>query len=250
MALSASYNYYTTRDTILARAFRIIGAISQGETPAAAAVTEAAITLNEIMKEWQADGLQLWKTSTLTLTGAVTGTTTTIGSSGAHVTAPAPLQVLQVYYKNTDSGADTPLIPITKQEYERLTPKATTGTPTQWYYKPPGAIDSAVASGNNTGTIYWFPPPSTAWLADNTFYAVVVNQLMDFDSSSDQPDIPNYLINALVWALADQLCYEYGVGLSERSMISKKAMMHKAIGMSFDQEQGSLYFFPEYHGEE
>ena len=72
---------------------------------------------------------------------------------------------------------------------------------------------------------------------------------MDFDASTDNPDIPSYMFNALTWALADQLSYEYGLGLGERSMISKKAQMHKAMALSFDQEEGSLYIRPEYaHG--
>jgi hypothetical protein len=243
MALSASYNYSTTRDLIIARALRIIGAIGQGETAVSAAVTEAAYALNEVFKEWQADGLHLWKTTTLTLTGSVTtGRTITISPASSMVTAVAPYKVLAVWYKDDASSNDHHLTMITKEEYERLTPKATTGTPTQCYYEVPRVHAGSTGA---IGTLYFFPALSTTWIAANDLYASIVNPLMDFDAAGDDPDIPDYLYNALAWALADQLAAEYGVGLAERGVIMKKAMTHKAIAMSFDQEQGSLWLRPE-----
>jgi len=243
MALSASYNYATTRDLIIARALRIIGAISQGETPSATAITEASYALNEVFKEWQADGMQLWKISTISLAATpTTGTNISISPAGAMVALPAPTRILSVFYKDETTLQDTQLTMITQDEYNRLTPKATTGTPTQCFYWTPRVH---AGSTNAIGYLYFFPALSTAWLAANDVYAVAVNPLMDFDATGDDPDIPDYLYNALTWALADQLTFEYGVGLAERSMIGKKAMMHKAIALSFDQEQGSLWLRPE-----
>ena len=60
MATSSSYNFSTTRDTIINDALLYIGAVGEGETPAAAAVTEAARMLNMLMKSWAGDGMPLW----------------------------------------------------------------------------------------------------------------------------------------------------------------------------------------------
>ena len=245
MALSASYNYALTRDNLISRALRIIGAISQGEPPTATAVTEASQALNEVFKEWQADGMQLWKKSTITLTGSVTtGTNISISPSTptSMVVLPAPWKVLAVWYKDDANLQDHPLVMITQEEYNLLTPKATTGTPTQCFYASPRARGG---TDNNVGYFHFFPALSTAWIAANDLYALVLNPLMDFDASSDNPDIPDYLFNSLTWALADQLAAEYGVGLAERGMIMKKAMTHKAIALSFDQAEGSLWLRPE-----
>ncbi len=243
MALSASYNYAATRDLILSRALRIVGHLAQGETATSTALTEASYALNDIFKEWQADGLQLWKTTTISLAATpTTGTNITISPAGAMVTLPAPKKVLSAWYKNETTLQDTPLLLITKEEYDRLTPKATTGTPNQCYYQTPRPTSG---TDSTTGTFYFFPALSTAWLAANDIYASVVNPLMDFDASGDNPDIPDYLFNALTWAVADQISYEYGVGLSERSMITKKAMQHKAVALGYDQEEGSLWIRPE-----
>jgi hypothetical protein len=248
MPLSGSSNYNTTRDSIINRALRITGAIAQGESPTAAAVTEAAQTLNEIFKEWQADGLQLWRTETVALGGTIIpGATISINVNppAADVNYFAPLKVLRVWYRDADDN-DMPINLITKDEYDRLTPKFTQGIPNQCYYQTPGAFED----GNSPqGVFYFYPAMSQEFIDDNDVYVTAVFPLQDFDSSTDEPDIPNYLINALVWALADQLCYEYGVGLAERSMIQKKAMTHKAIALSFDQEEGSLFIRPTYSGE-
>lgn len=245
MALSASTNYYTTREDITKRAMRIIGAISQGETPSATAITEANITLNEIFKEWQADGLQLWKTTTAVLSGYTTNTVAALMGVGATWNTTPFLKLHSAYYTNTASGTDTPLTIITRDEYIKLSPKTQYSTPTSVYYRPPNAKDSAALSGNLSATVYFYPGLSTSFLAANSVTLFGTLPLMDFDASSDQPDIPDYMINALVWALADQLAYEYGVALGERSMITKKAMFHKAVALSYDQEEGSLFFRPE-----
>lgn len=245
MALSASYNYYTTRDGLITRALRIIGVLSQGETPTSTQISEGATTLNEIMKEWQSDGMQLWKYRPLELSSFSTGAAfCTIGPSGQTQAAAPPLRVTDAYYRNDASGADTPILIITRDEYNRLTPKAGTGAPNQLFYLPPYAQDSSVSSGNPIGYVYFFPAPTTAWLALNSIWVIGIFPFHDFDASTDQPDLPAWMINALTWGLADQLSYEYGVGLAERSMITKKAQLHKALALSFDQEPNSLFIQP------
>jgi len=249
MALSGIFNYALTRDTLIARALRIVGAISQGETPTATAVTEASQTLNEILKEWQTDGMQLWVRNTITLNGGValtTGATITISYATVAVSnanTPAPVKAPQtIWFRRTADSVDFPLTLITKSEYDQLTPKLTTGTPTLVCYEPPGATSAAAAQ---QGTFYFYPALSTAWIAANVVYATVEQPFQIFNASTDNPDLPDYLYNALTWGLADQLSYEYGVGLAERSMITKKAQTHKAIAMSFDVEEGSLWIRPD-----
>jgi hypothetical protein len=70
--------------------------------------------------------------------------------------------------------------------------------------------------------------------------------LEDFDADGDIPDIPSYYYNALTWALADQLAYESGVPLAERDRITRKADYHRIVALSFDIEEGSLFFQPGY----
>ena len=60
MALSNSYDFSTTRDTLITDALLYIGALGEGETPTSSSVTEAARMLNMLMKAWAADGMPVW----------------------------------------------------------------------------------------------------------------------------------------------------------------------------------------------
>jgi hypothetical protein len=208
MALSNSYNYVTTRDDIIKRALRIIGALGTGETPDSAAVTEAAQALNDIIKEWDSDGnFWFWR-------GAAT-LTPVVGQNYVQQTGSPPMHKLLDAYITEGTGTAirrTPLIQYTRSEWN----------------------------------LYLWPVPDDNFVTTNSGTIAVTFQagLMDFDTSTDNPGIPKYLYNALVWALAEQLAYEYGVPIADRAQITKKAQTHKAIAMSFDQEDGSITFQP------
>jgi hypothetical protein len=245
MALSTSYNYVTTRDDIIKRALRIIGALGQGETPVAAAVTEAAQALNDIFKEWQADGLQLWKYIEQSIT-LVAGTNAYNIGTGATINTGAPLKIVTAYRRTTYTNGDTADVPMTivpQFDYRMLPNKQSDGPPTHLWYK-----HAPATAGEIVGVITLWPTPDASFVSPTgATGSVLINYmapLMDFDAASDNPDIPNYLINALVWSLADQLSYEYGVPVTDRAQISKKAQLHKAVALSFDQEEGSLFFHP------
>lgn len=67
----------------------------------------------------------------------------------------------------------------------------------------------------------------------------------DFDATADVPDFPQHWFNALVWGLADQLSYEYGVSMQNRAQISKKAQFHKDMALSYGTEEGSFKIQPQ-----
>ena len=59
MATSGITTISATRNTILLRALRLVGAYASGETPADQDVTDANIALNMMLKSWQVQNL-LW----------------------------------------------------------------------------------------------------------------------------------------------------------------------------------------------
>lgn len=241
MPTSSSYNYTKNRDQIITRALRIVGAIGQGETPTATAISEAAEVLNDLVKEWEADGMQLWCVKQYSATTVGSTASYTIGI-GATINEVAPTKILQAWNR-TNTNLDTPILLITRHEYNMLGSKTTEGAPTQLWYNPPGEISGT----ENTGTITLYVTPSAAYAAANTLMFTGVRPLQDFDASTDVMDFPQYWANAVVWGLADQLSYEYGVGLSERAMISKKAEQHKEKALSYGTEEGHLLIQPSPH---
>lgn len=240
MPTSASYNYTTTRDGIITRALRIVGAIGQGETPTSTAISEGAEALNDLVKEWEADGMPLWcvRTYSFVPTAATNTYNIGVGQVSPHINAVAPLKVIQAW--NRTSNLDTPILIITRHEYTMLGAKSTPGNPTQFFYNPPGEISGT----ENVGVLYMFPTPDANTVANCTFFFNGIRPYADFDASTDVPDFPQYWYNAIKWGLADQLAYEYGVGLDERSRIERKADKHKEKAMSYDTEEGHLLIQP------
>ena len=90
MPTSGTTAYSTTRDDIIKRALRLIGALAQGETPTATQVTEAAVALNGLVKAWAADGMPLWAITEKTIPFVS-------GQRVYTLSAPKPLKVLQVW---------------------------------------------------------------------------------------------------------------------------------------------------------
>lgn len=234
MATSGTTTFNATRDQLITRALRISGAVGQGATPSADAVTEAAMALNMIAKELETDGMPLWKVSTMTfpLVAGTAGYNIGIGSTVAQV---APLRVFDVWLTNS-SNTTRPLNLITQWQYDMIGDKLTSGAPNQFYYQPPAAI----ASTQLAGRITFYPVPTDT----DTAYLLCQFPFEDFSASTDTLDFPTYWINAVTWALASELCFEYGLGLSERGMILARAAEKKKMALSFGTEEGSLYLQP------
>jgi hypothetical protein len=239
MPVANSYNLTTTRDGIITRALRIIGGVGQGETPPTAAVTEAAEALNDLVKEWQTDGMPLWCLHTYGPLTLVSGQKAyEIGIGATDLTTVAPLKLLQAWKRN--NNIDNPLVIATREEYNLMSDKSSTGSPSIVWYNPPGNLSAT----ENKGTLTVYVAPDSTAASNDTIYFTGTKPFADFDAADDVPDFPQYWYNALKWGLADQLAYEYGVGLAERSMISKKADKHKDKALEGGTEEGSLFFQP------
>ena len=231
MATSNSTNFAVTRDDIIKRALRLIGVVAQGETPTTDQVNEAALSLNGLVKAWQADGMPLWalKETSIPLTGGVNSYTLGLGAT---VNIPKPLKVTQAWFRNTTSNVDIPLRIITKQEYNMLGNKTSQGSPIQIYYEPL----------RDTGVLHVFPTPGSVDASSGTIYIVYQRPFEDFDSATDNPDFPQEWYDAVTYGLATRLAPEYGVPSSDRKTLWQEMSVIKQEALNFGLEEGSLYF--------
>lgn len=234
MATSNSTDFILTRDQIINGALRIVGALAQGESPTADMVTEAAEALNIMVKAWAADGMPLWaiKETTVPLTATAQyqiGLTKTINTA-------KPLKIIQAFVRDTTSDVDVPMTIVTKDEYNRLGNKTSTGTPIQLYYEP--LLDY--------GIMYVYPLPDTSAISDKEIHIFYQRPFQDFDASTDNPDFPQEWYDALKFGLADRIAVEYGVPIVDRNDIKSRAMQLKNDALSFGTEEGSLYFQRDY----
>lgn len=225
MATSGTTAYSTNRDAIITRALRLIGAISQGETPTALQISEAALALNSLIKAWAADGMPLWAITEKTLP-------LVSGQSVYSISNPKPLKVLQAWNHNTTSNVDVPMRIITQAEYNILGNKTSSGNPIQVYYDP----------RRSNGEMHLFPVPSTTEQSANTIHYVCQIPFEDFNSATDEPDFPQEWYDAITYGLATRLAPEYGVPIADRKTLWQEMSIIKQEALNFGLEEGSLYF--------
>ncbi len=60
MATSGSTNFNLTRNQAITEALENVNAVAEDETPSAAMIQSAAVTLNAMIKHWQGKGIRLW----------------------------------------------------------------------------------------------------------------------------------------------------------------------------------------------
>jgi len=243
-----SSTYSINRDQIISLALRKLGVLEIGDTPDATSIANASMSLNLLIKQLSMEGLKLWKNSELII--PLTSGTTSYILGGASSTlmydslAPTvaitdkPLKAIQGFYRNTQSTpyVDTPLLLISKQEYNMLGSKFSTGTANTIFYD--------VKQLN--GILYVYLTPDANAQANLQLRLVVQLPLNDISLATEVPDFPNEWMNTLVWNLADQLALEYGVPMNARQEIMQRALMYRMQATDWDVEASSTYFSPDF----
>jgi hypothetical protein len=223
MATSNSTDFNVTRNQLIEGALRICGVIAVGETPTSSQYTTSSEALNMIVKAWQSDGMPIWATKEYTLTLTT--------NTSSYTISPKLLKVIQAYNHNTSTNIDIPMRVITRDEYNRLGNKTTSGNP---------ILISVIPNLTDT-TVKVYPRPTSVEAATNNIVLVYQKQFDDFDSSTDNPEFPNEFFDALKFALASRLSYEYGLEVQDRKQLFEQSMILKADALSFGTEEGSMF---------
>jgi hypothetical protein len=243
-----SSNYSITRDQIIGLALRKLGVLEIGDTPDANSTANAAMTLNLLIKQFNTDGLKLWKVSELIVPLTNGKTSYTLGGSGSDTMYDAlaptvaitdkPLKVIQGFYRNILSTPyiDTPVLLVSKQEYNVLGSKFSTGTANTIFYD----------ARKLNGLLYVYLTPDLNAQNNIQLHLVAQMPINDITLATEVPDFPNEWMNCLVWNLADQLSMEYGVPMNARQEIAQRAMAYKTQMVDWDIEAGSTFFAPDF----
>jgi hypothetical protein len=225
MSTSNSYDFTATRDTIIYGALRLAGVIAQGETPTASQISDAATSLNYMIKAWEADGMPLWAITNYAITPVA-------GQAVYTLNNPKPLKILQAFNRDITSSVDIPMRVITRQEYNMLGNKSTTGNPIQVWFNP----------DRDATTVTMFPTPDANAATQRTIYVVCQRPYQDFDSATDTPDFPQEWYEAVKYGLAMRLAGDYNIDIETRKMLQAEATAVKQQALNFGLEDGSLYF--------
>jgi hypothetical protein len=243
-----SSTYTVTRDQIITLALRKLGVLELGEIPDSDTINNATMSLNLLIKQLSTEGLKLWKISELIVPLTANQTSYILGGSTSALMydslAPTvaitdkPLKVIQGFYRSIQVTPyiDTPVLLVSKQEYNVLGSKFSTGTANTVFYD--------LKSLN--GILYVFLTPDINASTNIELHLIAQMPLNDISGATEIPDFPNEWMNCLVWNLADQLSLEYGVPMNARQEIALRATSYRAMLTDWDVEVSSTFFAPDF----
>jgi len=238
MTTSGTTTFTVTRDEIIAAALRLCGVLQDGQAVSTQQTTDAAQALNILLKNFSIKGwiqhLYLWVNIPL-----VSGQASyTLGASGAGTPLDRPMRIARGFIRNTN-GYDTPMIQLTRQEYDVTTPKDIPGIPNSFYYD---ALVGVTSTTVGAGKLYTWPVINDTGYE---MYVTVERQIQDITNSTQQFDLPQEWFLPLKWQLAAEIGPEYGVTERTQQRIDQKAAMYLEDVANFaTAEEPSVYFSP------
>jgi hypothetical protein len=139
-------------------------------------------SLNILFQEWANRGLHYWEVANNNITLVADQATYTMFRSTADGTSDATAvygvdDVLEASYRN--SNVDTPLTKINRSQYQALSNKTSTGTPSQYFVQR--FIDKI------TITLYLTPGSNEAGKFINYYYVKRIQDAGDYTNDADVP---------------------------------------------------------------
>lgn len=217
MAVTGTLTY----SEIINAALRKIGVIAIDSEARADDVTHALKSLNRMLKSWQSRGYNIWAKAeqTVPLTTAASYTLNPV----------RPLKILSA--RLVRSGVETPMIGMTRDEYDSLPVKTSTGLPTQYYYD----------RQREAALFYVWPVLSVA--DGETVKITYEREFEDATDVNDDADVPGEWYEAVVYNLAAKLADDYEIAAQ---MVRATAREELFLAMSFDHEE-SVFFAGPYN---
>ena len=230
--------FSVNRNQVITSALRKLGVLELGEVPDAETIANGSFVLNLLIKQLATSGLRLWTIDEYILPLVANKTFYTIGPAlTSDLATDRPLKVIQSFLRNTSAtpNIDIPMTLISKQEYNILGSKFSTGIVNSIYYD----------IRQTEGILHVFLTPDANTSTNYELHFFGQRPLYDINSASDVPDFPNEWFNTLVWNLADQLAIEYGVPANHRQEIAMRAKAYLDQMDDWDVETTSTFFQPD-----
>ena len=235
--LSGTFAFNLDSDDLILKAVRMMGKISGAQTALPATeLVSARNSLNLMLKAWQADGLQLWQTETVTITTPTASADYEFGDDAGTYTDYRPIDVLEVYRVDETSNVWVELTRLSRADFNQLSDHDSTGTPVNYYYN----------NDMDKGTLSVWPIADASFIA-NSSIAVVLTKAFDGATATADNVIsfPQEWQLAVVYGLMVILAPEYGIPLSEQQLYMTQAAMEKQRVMDWDTEHVSVFYQPE-----
>lgn len=167
---------------------------------------------------------------------ALTNTLPSAASSGNRVyvytsQGDKPSRIVSVQREDS-SGNAAALEAISRIEYENLSRKTAEGDPVRYHFDPRGNPASQ--------QLFVWPVSNSSNLDRLNILAETPTDNID-DATTDNFQFPDEFGNALIWNLAHELCYDYGIEKDVRRELYAIAERKKAsVLFGMDREQNSI----------
>lgn len=238
MARSESADITINRDTIIKHAMLALGALTRGQDPTTNELADYGQRLTDLIKSWMGGpkpimpGMKVWLRTRKTISLDNTKNTYSLQASDGDVAMDPPIKIEAAYLRDSD-GNDIPLrIMRTVQEYESISDKDKSGTPTAIFYE----------RSYGTGELYLDTTPN-----DTTTYPSLIlvyqRPVYDFDEAADDADFPAEYHLALVYNLAEAIAPDI-VG-DVPAHISGLAQKYLTMASLTQLEVSDIYFEPD-----
>ncbi len=232
--MSTTFN--VTRNDIINGALRLQGWLDYQGTADATKISNMAEALQIMIKAWSAEGMKLWTIEEQTLPLVTGQIKYTIGPTG-NLVGDRPLKIIEAFIRYTVSGNynDVTLQRLSRNEYQMLGNKASSGTPNSFFYNP--VIPN--------GELYVYVAPSSFASANDEIHLFVQRLIQDINAAGDSFDLPQEWFQALKWGLADETSLENQIADPVADRIAVRAKYYREQLEDWDQENASIYFQPD-----
>lgn len=230
---SGTASFLVTRDDVINSIARKLKILTAGNTLNSNDTTTVALALNMVLKEANILGKMRWLYQTYITPFVANQISYTIAETGANITGFRPVSIAHAWRRDSSTyPQDTPMSPLTREEYDRLTPKTIPGVPCNWYYDPQIGL----------GTIKVWPAPMDATYS---LGFTIQRPIQDILSSGQNFDVMQEWFSTLVWLGAEECLEEYEVDDTTIKRITMKAKEKREALANFSQEEGSVFFVPD-----
>ncbi len=140
-----------------------------------------------------------------------------------------PLTILNINTRDSN-GNDSPMFPMTLDDYEAIADKGAAGDATRYYYE----------QDRLTGELY------LDYAIDdvtNTLKMTYLRPIEDFDSATDEPDYPQEWFRPLVYQLAMDWAGSFGVGITVDLKLKRDESL--MLAQNVNPENADVFFEPD-----
>jgi hypothetical protein len=216
---------------IMNRALRLCGTFDATNPPGSQDYANVQLAFNMMIKAWIRKGLPMWKIVYNQVPLLTTQSLYNIGpyatGTGA-VVCPKILKVTYAFIRDANNF-DTPIDPLSIQEYNQYGSKGSLGVVNSYWYQP--LADSTITGVSSF--IQFYPTPS-----DNTrtIFLVCLSTLDDINLGTDPVDFPQECYMALSWCLANEISMEYATSMDRVAEIKSRSMVLYEEMVDWSQE--------------